>query len=191
MCKFVHLIWVALGCAILSLRAGGSELVQVTTAPRLKQHEQGPFLVVGDSTRLYYLLAGAIPVSFDTNRIYTFTILDDASHRMFIGVPFDGIFSASLIKAQLDGVTVYDVEVCERHNAKMEHKEVRIIYGLYRPGPDAPSAEIERQLFPHRHEYSFGGCVGGVTGPKTEQVYVCGQCKLAYEKWKSDKTGKK
>jgi len=82
--------------------------------------------------------------------------------------------------------TIYDIEVCEVHKTRMEHKEVRIAYGLIRPGPGEPSGDTERHLFPHRLEIAFGGCVTMPDSPKTKRVFVCAECKKGYDKWKSE-----
>jgi hypothetical protein len=79
---------------------------------------------------------------------------------------------------------IYDIEVCEVHKTKMEHKEVRIVYGYFLPRPDEPSYDVERRLFPHRREYSLGGCT--VNNLETERVYVCTDCRKAYDKWKAE-----
>jgi len=91
-----------------------------------------------------------------------------------------------LRKVEWAGQTIFDIEVCEVHTSKMDYKEVKIAYGLFVPGPDEPSGDTARRLFPHRHEYSFGGCVVSADSPKTEMAYVCSDCKKAYEKWKSE-----
>src|SRR5215211_6181016 len=89
-----------------------------------------------------------VPVSLDTNRVYTFTV----DQR-----PYRSITIPELRRVRLDDQTVYDIEVCEVHKTKMDHQEVRISYGLPLPRPDEPSSEIERKLFPHCREYSLGG----------------------------------
>jgi hypothetical protein len=125
-----------------------------------------------------------IPVSLDTNRVYTFTVDQKPDHTSYgaaITVP-------ELRKVQWSGQTIYDIEVCEIHKGKMEHEEVRVLYGLIRPEPGEPSGDEEQRLFPHRHEMLLGGCVSWPNSPKTKKVYVCGECTKAFDKWKSEKT---
>ena len=116
----------------------------------------------------------------------------DRDSRRFVACVCGGIIALLLIASLVGGwrpfhsITAYDIEVCEIHRTKMEHKEVRIAYGLILPGPDAPSTDMERRLFPHRSEYSLGGCVSTPLSSKAERVYVCPDCKKAYEKWMTD-----
>jgi hypothetical protein len=117
------------------------------------------------------------PISLDTNQFYTFTVAQK---------PFYNFTTPELQRVELAGQTIYDIEVCEVHKTRMEHKKVKILYGLIRLAPDEPSADTERRLFPHHREYSFGGCCVTPDSPKTERVYVCSECKKAYEKWKSE-----
>ena len=77
-------------------------------------------------------------------------------------------------------------DVCEVHKATMEHKEVRIFYGWIMPKPDEPSSGTEHRLFPHYREYVLGDYVIAAVSPMTERVYICSDCKKAYEKWKLD-----
>lgn len=118
-----------------------------------------------------------VPVTLDTNRVYAFTVVEE---------PFRSITIPKLRRVQRDGQTIYDIEVCEVHKTTMEHKKVKIHYGLILPGPNEPSADTQRQSFPHHCEYSLGGCVITPDSPKTTRVYVCANCKKAYDKWKTD-----
>lgn len=97
---------------------------------------------------------------------------------------FRSVMVPKLLKVQKEGRTIYDIEVCEIHRTKMEHKDVRILYGLILARPTDTSPETERKLFPHQREYSLGGCVVASDSPKTARVYVCDKCKIAYEAWK-------
>jgi hypothetical protein len=143
------------------------------------------YLILGDTNRTFKIALRMIspdvqfvPISLDTNQVYTFTI-QQRPHRDFT-VP-------QLRKVQLDGRTIYDIEVCEIHNAKMDFKEVPIGYGLPGPDPDGLTYQIERRLFPHRRERVNGGCCFSDISPKTEKIYVCADCKQAYEKWKVER----
>ncbi len=113
-----------------------------------------------------------VPVTLDTNRTYRFTIMQ----RPTVGL-------AKVRKVEENGQTIYDEEICEVHQVRMEHKRVRIRYGLIRPGPNAPDWATERDFFPHGREYSLGGCVSMPSSPKQTKVYVCGACKEAYSLW--------
>lgn len=116
----------------------------------------------------------------------------DRDSRRFVAWLCCGIIVLLLISSLLWGwrpfhrTTIYNIEVCEIHRTKMEHEEVRIAYGLIRPGPDEPSGDTERRLFSHRRGYSLGGCVITPFSPKTMRVYVCTDCKKAYQKWMTD-----
>jgi hypothetical protein len=117
---------------------------------------------------------GIVPLEAD--RVYTFTILQERFRRHYL---------PEVIRVEQDGRAIYDREICEVHHRTMERKRVRIIYGLIRPGPGSPSAETKRSQFPHHCEVSFGGCVSGPGGPKTERVFLCGECKVAYSAWRA------
>lgn len=78
---------------------------------------------------------------------------------------------------------IYDREVCEVHQVKMELKEVPIFYGSFLPIHGGPSGETAHRLFPHHREYLLGGCVITPGSPETNKVYFCSQCKVAYGKW--------
>jgi hypothetical protein len=192
MFKILHPVLLLVACVMVSRSEAAPQLVHVTSVPQLDQHEQGPFLTVRDVQHCYYLILPSFPFLLDTNRTYSFTVIDDPSRTVFIEDPFNGVFGATLARVQLDGKTIYDIEVCEVHKVKMNEKDVPIIYGLYRPGPEVPSPDIERRFFPHRREYALGGCMRALHGPTKEKRYLCGQCKVAYEKWAKDNTrGKK
>jgi hypothetical protein len=174
---------IILGCVALPAGERSAQTVIITTKPRIEQRGQFSYLVIADTSHTFDIGWGMppdmqfIPVSLDTNRVYTFTVVQK---------PFRSITIPELRKVQSGGQMIYDIEVCEIHKTKMEHKEVKIVYGLIIPGPDAPSGDTERRLFPHHREYSLGGCVIFQDSPKTEKVYVCSECKKAYEKWKSE-----
>src|SRR5207249_1427271 len=108
--------------------------------------------------------------------VYTFTILNERFKRYRL--PEVG-------RVERDGRTIFDREICEVHHQTMERKRVRIIYGLIRPGPSAPSSEIERSHFPHRREVTLGGCVSGMGTPRSARVFVCTASKAAYANWRA------
>jgi hypothetical protein len=179
---FALLSSIVLGCLAVSAAERATQTV-VVTKPRIEQRGQFTYLVISDTNHSLDIVWGMlpdtqfIPVSLDTNRIYAFTVAQK---------PYRTITFPELRKVQSGGQTIYDIEVCEVHKVKMEYKEVKIHYGLPAFRPDEPSADAERHLFPHRLEYSLGGCVISPDSPKTEKIYVCGNCRRAYEIWKSE-----
>lgn len=174
---------ILLGCHAVSAAERTAQTVVITAKPRFEERGRFIHLVISDTNRSFEVGWGMppdmqfIPVSLDTNRVYTFTVAQKPYHTITI---------PELRKVQSGGQTIYDIEMCEVHKTKMEHKVVKIAYGLILPGPDSPSADAERRLFPHSREYSLGGCVITPHSPKTERVYVCSGCKKAYETWKSE-----
>ncbi len=160
----------------------GAQTVTIAAKPRFQTRGGLIDLVVDDGGQSFNILWGAapstyfVPVSLDTNRIYTFTVIHTPHNR--IKVP-------EIRRIQLDGQTIYDMEVCDVHKIRMQHRKVEIIYGLVRPEPSAPSSETERRLFPHRREFSLGGCIPGAE--KTETIYICPECKKAYQRWNSER----
>ncbi len=179
----VHFLLTLLGCIAVSAAERAQQTVVITAKPRFEQRGQFIDLVIGDTNRSFDIGWGMppniqfIPVSLDTNRVYSFTVAQRPLHSITI---------PELRRVQLDGKTIYDIEVCEVHKTKMEHKEVRIIYGLIIPGPDEPSRDTDRQMFPHRREVSFGGCSITPDSPKTTRVYVCSECRKGYDQWKTE-----
>ena len=155
--------------------------VVITAPAKLEQRGDWIYLTISDAKHSYDLpwanYAGS--VALESNRVYTFTIIEE---------PFRSGFIPEVVRVERDGKMIYDREICEVHHIKMYRKEVRIAYGLILPGPGEPTGETEQRLFPHRLEVSFGGCVVSPDSPKTEKVYVCSECKKAYEKWKSKHT---
>jgi hypothetical protein len=171
---------ISLGCVALTAAA---QTVVITTKPGIERRGQFSYLVIADTNHSFDISLGMppdmpfIPVSLDTNRVYTFTVAQK---------PFHSITIPRLRKVQLSGQTIYDIEVCEVHKTKMEHKEVQIVYGLILPGRDGPSADTERRLFPRSREYSLGGCIVGEE--KTTEMYVCSACKEALAWWSGTAT---
>lgn len=174
---------IVLGCMPLKSAEQAPQTVVITSKPRFEQRGKFTYLAISDTNRSFDMSWGMlpdmqfIPVSLDTNRVYTFTVVQR---------PFRSITIPELRKVQLGGQTVYDIEVCEAHKTKMEHKEVKIAYGLILPGRDDPSADTERRLFPHRSEYSLGGCAVGEE--KTTKMYICSACKESFTWWSGTAT---
>ncbi|MBI2440383.1 MAG: hypothetical protein HYV35_03325 [Lentisphaerae bacterium] len=175
------LLTVALSYVVAFAGEHVQQPVAITTRPRFDDRGQVTYLLLSDNSHSYELSWGMppkirfVPVTLDTNSIYTFTVTERS---------YKGIAIPELRRVQQEGQTIYDVEVCEIHKTKMEHKKVRILYGLILPGPDEPTGDAEQQLFPHRREHSLGGCVVSSDSPKTEMIYICTECKKAYARWK-------
>ena len=173
---------IILGC--VALTATESTII-ITAKPKFEQRGLFTYLVLADTNHSLDLVWGMPPeiqfnpVALDANRAYTFTVVQKAHQSITI---------PELRRVQSSGQTIYDIEVCEVHKTKMEHKEVRVDYGLRAAVAVEPSREIERRLFPHRHEELYGGCVESGLSPKSQLRYFCTDCKVAYEKWKSENT---
>jgi hypothetical protein len=179
----VHVILCLVFSQLVADAAEQSNAPVVITAPaRLEQRGDWIYLTISDA-RHSYDLPWAMPphyagsVALESNRVYTFTIIEEPSRS--------GFLLSDVVRVERDGKMIYDREICEVHHIKMDRKEVRIAYGLLVPGPGEPTGDIEQRLFPHRYEVAFGGCVVSPNSPKTDKVYVCSECKKAYEKWKS------
>lgn len=177
------LLSILFGCHAGLAAERNAQTVVITAKPRFEQRGQFVTLIISDTNHSFDIGWGMLPdiqvfpVSLDTNRVYTFTVDQKPVRR--ISVP-------QLHKVESGGQAIYNIEICEVHKAKMEHKEVMIVYGLIRQGIDEPSGDIERRVFPHRREASLGGCIIMPDSPKTERVYVCSDCKKAYESWTSE-----
>jgi hypothetical protein len=117
------------------------------------------------------------PVALESNRVYKFTLIKEPYKT--------GRLISHVVKVEQDGKMIYDREVCEAHHVKMERKEVKIIYGLIVRDAGGPTSETVQRLFPHGHEIAFGGCAIMPGSLKTEKIYVCSECRKAYEKWAS------
>jgi hypothetical protein len=68
----------------------------------------------------------------------------------------------------------------------MSRKRVPIHYGFIIPDEGDPGSEISQRLFPNAAEVLLGGCVIVPGSPKTEKIYICGECKSASKKWNRD-----
>ena len=155
-------------------------IVTITASPQFEKRGEWRCFVITNSQQKFRLWAlgerSPVPgVSLDTNKVYEF---------VFTNQPFASTFQPVLIRLRLGGRTIYDLEVCEIHQIKMERKVVPVSYGLIRPGPGEPTPDIEREFFPHWHESAVGGCVPGPE--KTTEVNVCALCKAAYSEWKQN-----
>jgi hypothetical protein len=170
-----------LGCLVVSAAAQDAQTIAITTKPKLGgQPEHFVELIISGTNCSYTFDWGygkISPASLDTNRVYTFTVTQTR---------WRGISIPQLRRVQLDGQTVYDIEVCEVHKTRMELKTVPIEYGLIMPDSHDPSGETRLRLFPHSRDYVLGGCVVMPDSPKTDSVYVCSECQKASAKWEAD-----
>ncbi len=182
--KFLQLLLlVTLSQIAGSAAEGAKDTINITATPKFEHRGEWVYLLIADSKHNFDIAwsmpprFSLFPVSLQTNRTYTFTVLEE---------PYKDIKVPKVIRVRQDDKVIYDQEICELHGTQMEYKTVRIAYGLIRPKPGEPSGEDEKRLFPHRREISFGGCCVEPDSPKTEKVFVCGQCKAAYENWKKE-----
>lgn len=171
---------IALGCFQLTAT---ESLVVITSKPRIEQRGLFTYLVIADANQRLEMVWGMPPeikfkpVTLEADRVYVFTVAQK---------PHRSITIPELRKVQLNGETIYDIEFCEVHKTKMEYRALPIGYGLVGYVDIEPAPEIERQLFPHRREHLDGGCVVSPSSPKSEERFVCMDCKASYEKWKAE-----
>jgi hypothetical protein len=131
------------------------------------------------------------PFVIEPGKIYTFTVeerpipnivrIRDESGKEEKGPDF--FWTPVLIRVVDGDKALFDMEVCELHKCRMERREIPITYGLIRVQKGLPTLEQERTLFPHRRDYVLGGCIV-MPGKKTETMYVCPECRTAYEDWR-------
>jgi hypothetical protein len=172
----------AFGHFVVGAAEKSAPLIIITAPAKLEPPGEFIYLTISDAKHSYELPCVFRPpyngpVAFESNRVYKFTV---------IKVPYKtGRLFSQVVKVEQDGKMIYDREVCEAHHVKMERKEVKIVYGLIVRDAGGPTSETAQRLFPHRHEISFGGCVIMPGSLKTEKIYVCSECRKAYEKWMS------
>lgn len=90
-----------------------------------------------------------------------------------------------LVRVKDGNHSIFDLEICGVHQCQMDYTEVPIIYGRMVPIKTRPSEEVRLKLFPHYRESIVGGCIVR-PGRKTEGIYICPKCKLAFEEWKNE-----
>jgi hypothetical protein len=196
--KMKTIIGISLGILLLLLVIGGfatwignrnAQTFAITSKPKFEYGTRGLEvvyeLVVSDSNRTCRIpWPGTMhePVRLDKRRAYTFTVTQPPSWSATVPV---------VRRVQLEGQTIYDSELCGVHKTKIACQEVPIHYGFLCFDEGEPSFEVERHLFPHRREFSLGGCVTTPDSPVTRTVHVCSECKKAYEAWKDQHTNTK
>jgi len=173
---FACSLMIVFGCLAVFGAESGAQTVVITAKPKFVEYWGGYVSLIISGTNHVYTndwgVVGIPSASLDTNHFYTFTITQES---------FRGTSIPQLRRVQLNGQTIYDIEICEVHKTKMELKTVPIQYGLMEPDPDAPSGNEERRLFPHGRDYVLGGCI--IEPRKTAEVYVCPECEQAAAKW--------
>lgn len=132
------------------------------------------------------------PFVLEAGKTYTFTVeerpfppmvrIRDEGAKEEDKVP-DYFWTPVLIRVVDGDVALFDMEVCELHKCRMERREVPITYGLIRVQRGLPTLEQEKELFPHRRDHVLGGCIV-MPGKKTETMYICPECRIAYDAWR-------
>jgi len=130
------------------------------------------------------------PFVLEPGKTYTFTI-EERPFPTMVRFTDEGekedkapdYFWSPVIIRVVDGEkALFDMEVCGLHHCRMERREIPITYGLIRLQKGLPTLEEEKALFPHRRDYVLGGCIV-MPGKKTETMYICPECRTAYEAW--------
>jgi hypothetical protein len=159
---------------------------RLTAKPHFVAREDANFsdsflsLMIEDSGQFFELPLGRVTdpqplrLRLDTEVTYVFTI----------GERRDWPFKTSVLKIEHEDGLVYDVEMCQLHNAKMTLETVEIKYGLMMPSQDdIETAGASRRLFPNRREALYGGCGVNEDSPRRGKRYVCSSCEAAYSDW--------
>lgn len=107
-------------CYAMSALANHGQSIVVTTKPRFVHHGDSVSLIVSDDKNSFDISWAIpnvqfVPLSLDTNRVYTFTVDQKRYSRLTF---------PELHRVELNGRTIYDVALCEVHKTRMEHKEV-------------------------------------------------------------------
>ena len=169
--------------------------VIIKSPARFETRDGQLYLYIEGTIRPYLLPWGTSPsmplhystsISLESNLVYTFTIITEDFKEP--GAPV--VKRSTVVKVERDGKIIYDREVCEVHQIKMDHIQGWIVYTYMSPGLGEPSDVTEQRLFPHRKEHSFGGNEYNPGSPRKGDVYVCSRCKKAYEKWKTEQASK-
>jgi hypothetical protein len=188
--RFSLLISVFIFSGRMCSAAEPSQAFVMTVVPKFNVRGEVVRLSVADESRSFEFLWSVAGVgirigsiTLATNRTYTFTLRSDLTASRYVDVPYDFSKKAALVRVEEGGQLLWDCEICEAHETQMDKKLVPVLYGLLRRDKNTPTAEQDLRLFPHRHEFVSGGCVGG--SEKTAEIYVCNECKAAFERWRS------
>ncbi len=71
-------------------------------------------------------------------------------------------------------------DVCPVHGIKMEHRAMRLVYGMPSQA-EFEEMKVAKARFPHGRDYVLAGCV--VRPAKTASGYLCPKCVEAREAW--------
>ena len=194
--RIIHLILtLTLAQSVSSAPQTARSPVIIESPATFKTRDGQLYLYIDGTNRAYFLPWGTSPsmplhystsISLESNRVYTFTIItEDFKKPEAPTVP-----RSTVVKVERDGKIIYDREVCELHQIRMEHRQGWIVYTYMSPGQGEPSEATEQRVFPHRKEHSFGGDEYNPGIPRKGDVYVCSRCKEAYEKWKAEHASK-
>jgi hypothetical protein len=171
-----------------------TRVVMTTAAKFQPYYNGGRFLTLSNHQHSYMVWWPLDPrfkgaSTIQSNEVYTFTVVEEPSTS--ITFPVTNIIIPDVVRIEQGGRVIYDIEECEIHHTRMERKEVPISYGLPCLLAGEPTVDVEQRLFPHRREFVLGGCTILETSPNTKDLYVCRECRTAYENWKKEhaKTG--
>lgn len=190
-----QLVLLAIACQIANAFSQTNPIILITAPAKLEWRGDWMYLRVSDASHRYEFPWGCPPkysptgiVSLETNHVYTFTVVEEQSllvpsHLLVTNVPVPRV-----LRIEDQGKLIWDHEVCEVHRSKMEFKDVPIAYGLFVPRPNDPTSDEDLRLFPHRREFSNGGCAVTLKSPKTEKIHVCNDCKEAFAWWSGTAT---
>jgi len=182
---------------------GASDFSLHRNCPRkFEQRDKDRYLIISDAKQSFDILWSLhgnqreltlIPFTLKANETYTFTVKEERSRigedlgieppksenpeNYYIKIP-------NLIRVIRDGSLVFDREICEAHQRKMERREAPIIYGLIIPQGKQPPEQQYRTKFSHYSEQAFGGCC--IMPNKTDFIYVCPYCVAAHKEWEKD-----
>ncbi len=194
--RIIHLVLILTLAQSVSNAADTAWSPVIIESPaRFETRDGQLYLYINGTNRAYLLPWGTSPsmplhystsISLESNRVYTFTIITED----FKKPDAPTVRRSTVVKVERDGKIIYDREVCEVHQIRMEYRQGWIVYTYMLPGPGEPSEVIEQRLFPHRKKHSFGGIDYNPGTPRKGDVYVCSQCKEAYEKWKTEHASK-
>lgn len=94
--------------------------------------------------------------------------------------PLSRLLGFFLLMAGAASAASPDAGVCPVHGIKMEHKALRLVYGMPSKA-EFEEMQIAKTKFPHGRDYVLAGCV--VRPEKTVKGYVCPKCVEAREAW--------
>ena len=117
----------AFGHFVVGAAEKSAPLTIITAPAKLEPGGEWIYLTISDAKHSYELPCVFRPpyngpVALESNRVYTFTLMKEPYKT--------GRLISHVVKVEQDGKMIYDREVCEAHQVKMERTEVKIIYGL-------------------------------------------------------------